>query len=56
LNSDIGSSLQFVLSTGRNVSRGKVVYSWISSDPAKAGPTRGVVVVVVVVVLNSDII
>ena len=34
---------------GRNTSRGKVAYSWISPDPAKAGPTLGVVVVVVVV-------
>ena len=35
---------------GRNTGRGKVAYSWISQDPAKAGPTLGVVVVVVVVV------
>ena len=35
---------------GRNTGRGKVAYSWISPDPAKAGPTLGVVVVVVVVV------
>ena len=34
---------------GRNTGRGKVAYSWISPDPAKAGPTLGVVVVVVVV-------
>jgi len=33
---------------GRNTDRGKVTYSWISPDPAKAGPTLGVVVVVVV--------
>jgi len=33
---------------GRNTDRGKVAYSWIFSDPAKAGPTLGVVVVVVV--------
>ena len=33
---------------GRNTGRGKVAYSWISPDPAKAGPTLGVVVVVVV--------
>ena len=31
---------------GRNTGRGKVAYSWISPDPAKAGPTLGVVVVV----------
>ena len=36
-----------LVSTGRNAGRGKVVYSWISPDPAKAGPTLGVVVVVV---------
>ena len=33
---------------GRNTGRGKVYYSWISSDPAKAGPTLGVVVVVAI--------
>ena len=33
---------------GSNTGRGKVAYSWISPDPAKAGPTLGVVVVVVV--------
>ena len=33
---------------GRNTGRGKVAYSWISPDPAKAGLTLGVVVVVVV--------
>ena len=33
---------------GRNTGRGKVAYSWISPDPAEAGPTLGVVVVVVV--------
>jgi len=33
---------------GRNTSRGKVAYSWISPDPAKAGPTLGIVVVVVI--------
>jgi len=32
---------------GRNTCRGKVAYSWISPDPKKAGPTLGVVVVVV---------
>ena len=37
---------------GRNTGRGKVAYSWISPDPAKAGPTLEVVVVVVVVALN----
>jgi len=26
---------------GRNTGRGKVAYSWISPDPAKAGPTLG---------------
>ena len=36
----------------RNTGRGKVAYNWISPDPAKAGPTLGVVVVVVVVVPN----
>ena len=40
--------LRISLSTGRNAGRGKVAYSWISPDPAKAGPTLGVVVVVVV--------
>ena len=39
------------LSTGRNAGRGKVAYNWISSDLAKEGPTLGVVVVIVVVVL-----
>ena len=38
----------------KNTGRGKVAYSWISSDPVKAGPTLGggggVVVVVVVVI------
>jgi len=34
---------------GRNTGRGKVAYSWISPDPAKTGPTLGVVVVVVVI-------
>jgi len=29
---------------GKNAGRGKVVYSWISSDPAKAEPTLGGVV------------
>ena len=32
---------------GRNTGRGKVAYSWISPGPVKAGPTLGVVVVVV---------
>jgi len=36
---------------GTNTGRGKVAYSWISPDPANAGPTLGVVVVVVVVLL-----
>ena len=31
---------------GRNTGRGKVAYNWISPDPAKAGPTVGVIVVV----------
>ena len=31
---------------GRNTGRGKVAYSWISPDPAKAGFTLRVVVVV----------
>ena len=30
---------------GMNTGRGKVVYNWISPDPAKAGPTLGGVVV-----------
>ena len=34
---------------GRNTGKGKVAYSWISPDPAKAGPTLAIVVVVVVV-------
>ena len=42
-----GGSLGISLSTGRNAGRGKVAYSWICPDPAKAGPTLGVVVVVV---------
>ena len=33
---------------GSNTGRGKVAYNWISTDPAKAGPTLGVVVVVMV--------
>jgi len=33
---------------GRNTGRGKVAYSWISPDPAEAGPTLGGIVVVVV--------
>ena len=41
-------SLGINLSTGRNTGRDKVAYSWISPDPVKAGPTLGVVVVVVV--------
>jgi len=32
---------------GSNIGRGKVAYSWISPDLAKAGPTLRVVVVVV---------
>ena len=38
---------------GRNTGRGKVAYSWISPDPAKAGPTLGVVVVVVVALISN---
>jgi len=38
-------SLGVNLSMGRNTGRGKVAYSWISPDPAKGGPTLGVVVV-----------
>ena len=33
---------------GKNADRGKVAYNWISPDPAKAGPTLGGIVVVVV--------
>jgi len=47
------TKLEFIciigLCTGRNAGRGKVAYNWISPDPAKAGPTLGGVVVVVVV-------
>jgi len=39
---------------GRNTGRGKVAYSWISPDLAKAGPTLGVVVVVVVVPFGTS--
>jgi len=47
-------SLGISLSTGRNAGRGKVVYSWICPDPAKAGPTlRGGGVVDVVAVHAS---
>ena len=35
---------------GRNTGRGKVAYSRISPDPAIAGPTLGVVVVVVILI------
>ena len=45
-------NLRINLSMGRNTGRGKVAYNWISPDPAKAGPTLGVVVVVVVVIGN----
>ena len=34
-------SLEINLSMGRNTGRGKVACSWISPDPAKAGPTLG---------------
>ena len=40
-------SLRNSLSTGRNADTDKVAYSWISLDPAKAGPTLGSGVVVV---------
>ena len=40
---------------GRNAGRGKVAYNWISPDPAKAGPTLGVVIIVVAVVKCSYI-
>ena len=33
---------------GSNTGKGKVAYSWISPDPAKARLTLGVVVIVVV--------
>jgi len=33
------------LSMARNTDRGKVAYSWISPDPAKAGPMLGGVVI-----------
>ena len=46
-------SLGIGLSTGRNASRGKVAYNWISPDPVKVGPTLGVVVVIVVVAGNK---
>ena len=39
---------------GRNTGKDKVAYSWISSDPAKAGLTLGVVVVVVVLIKQDD--
>ena len=38
-------SLGINLSTGKTAGRGKVAYSWISPDPAEAGPTLGGVVV-----------
>jgi len=41
-------SLGMSLSMGRNASRGKGAYSWISSDPAKAGPILGGIAAVVV--------
>ena len=40
-------------STGRNVGRGKVAYSWISPDPVKAGPTLGGGVVVHLSISNT---
>jgi len=40
---------------GINTGGGKVAYSWISPDPAKAGPTLEVVVVVVAVSIESII-
>jgi len=43
-------SFEISLSTGRDASRGKVAYIWISPDSMKSGPTLrgggGVVVVV----------
>ena len=39
---------------GSNTGRDKVAYSWISPNPAKAGPTLGVAVVVVWI-LNSPL-
>ena len=36
---------------GRNAGRDKVAYICISQDPAKAGPTLGVVVVVVGIIM-----
>ena len=38
---------------GRNTGRGKVAYNWIFPDPAKAGPTLGIVVVVIVEIVGS---
>ena len=46
-------SLGINLSMGKNTGRGKVAYSWISPDPVKAGPTLGVVVVVVVNTMST---
>ena len=48
-------SLEINLSMGRNTGRSKVVYSWISPNPAKAGPTLGGVVIVVVIHLYQTI-
>ena len=39
---------------GMNADRGKAAYDWISLDPAKAGLTLGVVVVVVVSARAND--
>ena len=36
----------------RNTGRGKVAYNWISPDPAKAGPTLGVVVVYCPIIID----
>lgn len=44
-----GGSRGTSLSTDRNVGRDKAAYIWISPDPAKAGPTLGVIVAVIVV-------
>ena len=41
-------SFEISLSMGRDTGRGKVSYSWISPDPTKAGPTLGLLVIVVV--------
>lgn len=47
----MGFFFVFVFFCFPNVSRGNTANIWISSDPAKAGPTLVVVVVVVAVVV-----